>query len=409
METVSGRVLTPAQEKLFFEQLKDPKDIDADTICKLFARHRKSPPLFYTEDHIHIGPEQSPYVDPNSITTIGTYIYNKFLIEDLGIFGYINCTISGNVQKKIDDAMSQALADGDITRDQYDNYIDRCQYLYGGPMAMIINPSISETIFSIPPGAAKLRDKLLEEHAEELESNDPQVAAKIEKQVVTAALEEMRTSHPDDAAMAMFDSGCGVDPYNNYKTMFVMKGAIADNTGESPTGYKIVKSNYDTGVSKEDMAKIADTVVTSSYSSGVATQDSGASGKKINALFQEVRIQERGSDCGTTDYLEVKVSSRYLYHWVKDGSKLVMLTNENLAQYEGKIMQKRSGVYCKAKRPEYCSKCIGDRPYRIGIRNIGLGFMSISGSTLNASLKKKHDISIKMQKIGIADIMKYVK
>ncbi|MDE6040467.1 MAG: hypothetical protein K2F99_02715 [Muribaculaceae bacterium] len=407
---MAGRRLTPAEQKEFFELMGDPKDIDADHICKLFARSRKTGKCrFSVEDEIVIGPAESPYVAEGSVTTVGIYIANKFIWEDLGIFGYINTAVSGGTQKNIDKYLARALADGDVTREQYGNYIDRCQYLYGGPMSLIINASVSETIFSLPPGAKKLREELLAKNAEGLAANDPQVAAHVEKEIVAKALEEMRATHGDDPALAMFDSQCGVDPYNNYKTLFVMKGAIEDNTGESPTGYKVVTSNYDTGVSKEDMAKIADTVVTSSYSSGVATQDSGANAKKYNALFQDIRILEHGSDCKTDQYFRVKISSRHLYRWVKDGSKLVMITNDNLSQYEGKVMDMRSPIRCKAKNSAYCSKCIGDRPYRIGIRNIGLGFMSVSGSTLNASLKKKHDISIKMQKISIEDVMKYVK
>ncbi len=405
------RVLTPKQQEEAFTIMGDVTNLDADRICRLFGRFldketKKSEVRFFLDDIITISSKDSPFVKDGSVTTLGIYITNKFLIEDLKIFGYINKPFNKSVHGKINDAMASAMPMGDITPQQFANYIDRCQYLFGGPLSFIVGTSVSETLLTLPPMATKRLHTLLDEHQPELQANDPQVAAHIEKEVVTVALGEMRKK--DDPAMALFDSGCGVDPYNNYKTICVMKGAIVDNTGESPTGYKVVTSNYDTGITKEDMPKIADTVVTSSYSSGVATQDSGANGKKYNALFQNVRLQARGSDCGTKQYLMVKITDKYMFRYVMSGGKPVLITPENFKQFEGRIMPIRSGVYCKAKSPEYCATCIGARPYQVGIRNFGLTFMTIAGSTLNASLKKKHDVSIKMYKITMDDLMKYV-
>lgn len=401
-----GRQLSETQQKQFFEDLGDPHDLDVYHMTKLFARSRKTGIKYYMDDEIVIGPEHSKFVGPNSRTTVGIYICNKYLWEGIGIFGYINHMVDGGINGKIDNALSKAMMDGDINCQQYAEFIDRSQYLFGGPMGMIINTSVSETIFTLPEPAKKKREELFAKYKEQLDANNPQVAAHIEHEIVDVAMEEMRKKN--DPAMAIFDADAGVKPYNQYKTIFVMKGAIVDNTGESSTGYKIVKSNYDTSITKEDMPKIADAVVTSAYAGGVSTQDSGTNGKKYNALFQNIRIQERGSDCGTKDTLPTLITDDYIYRWIVDNGKLVLLDQSNIDKYKGKVMPMRSGVHCKAKYPEYCSKCIGDRPYRIGTRNIGLAFMSISGSTLNAALKTKHDISIKLYKVTMDDIMKYV-
>ena len=405
-----ARVLTPAQQKEAFELMGDPKNITVDNIVSLFAYTKKYGIRFHPSDVITIGPAESGFIKPGTRSTLGIYIANKYLFEDLKIFGYINTAITGKLNGKIDAAMAKALQAGDINREQYGIFIDRAQWLYGGPLAFIINVSLSETVMSLPKAAKQKKAELLKANAEGIARNDPQVSAHIEKEVVSTALAEMR-KHPDPS-MALFDSGCGLDPYNQYKTIFVMKGAVQDNTGESPTGYKIVTSNYDDGVSKEDMPKIADSVVTTAYSSGVATQDSGTNGKKYNALFQRVRLQARGSDCKTKDTLSVAITEDnaedYIYRYIMENGKPVMLTPETIKSYHGKTVQMRSGIYCKAPDPEYCSCCIGDRPYRIGIRNIGFAFMSISGSTLNASLKKKHDVSIKLYNITLDNVLKYV-
>lgn len=407
---MAGRILTAEQQAKLFELMGDLEKLDADRLSKLFAYHRKTGIAYYPDDIITIGPEQSKFVKPRTVTTLGIFIANKFILEDLGIFGYVNKPITGKLNGAIDGAMSKALMSGDITREQYGQYIDRTQWLYGGPLAFIINTSLSETLLSLPPAAKKLREQLLAENKDAIAANDPQAAVHIERAVVNAALEEMRKS--GDPSMALFDSGCGIDPYNQYKTIMVMKGAVQDNTGESPTGYKVITSNYDSGISKEDMPKIADTVVSSAYSSGVFTQDSGTNGKKYNALFQRVRIENRGSDCGTKDCLDIMITKDnaedYIWRYIMVNGKPLMLTPENIKQYIGKNVKLRSPVHCKAKDPEYCSVCVGDRPYRIGIRNIGFTMMTISGATLNASLKKKHDISIKLRTITVDDVLKYV-
>ena len=406
------RVLTEKQQYDALNYLGDIRNtLDANKISYMFARFKDTGIRYYVTDIITIGPSESEFVKPGTKTTIGIYIANKFIYEGVKIFGYINKNLDKDLNEKIDKMLAKALLEYDISWDQYVDYIDRVQWLYGGPLALIINTSLSQTILSLPPKAKKRREELLKEHEAELKANDPQVATKIEHEVVDIALEEMRKTN--DPSLSLFDSGCGIKPYNQYKTICVMKGAIQDNTGESPTGYKIVTSNYDTGITKEDMPKIADAVVTTAYSSGVETQFSGTNGKKYNALFQRIRVQDRNSDCGSTTYLSVPITKnnhdRYIYRWMKDGKNLHLILPGESEALIGKTIEIRTPVHCHAKDPEYCAKCIGDRPYRVGIKNIGFTFMAVSGSTLNASLKKKHDVSLKFQHITEADILKYVK
>lgn len=409
---MAERMLNEKQKKEFMETAgPDFMKLDADAISTLFAYHKNGGCKYSVSDMMVIGPEDSKFVKPNTVTTLGLFLANKILFEDLGIFGYINKTITGKVNGKIESNLAKALADGNITWDQYARYINAAQWLLGGPMAMVINTSLSQTVLTLPPEATKLRKKLLAENKEALETNDPAVASKIEHAVVDQALKEMKTKN--DPAVALFEADCGIDPYNQYKTIMVMKGAIQDNTGESPTGYKIITSNYDTGITKEDMSKIADAVVTTAYSTGVSTQDSGTNGKKYNGMFQRIRLLPHGSDCGSTDYDEITldgtIADNFIYRFIVENGKLKMLTPDNIKIYVGKTVKVRTANHCKAPDPCYCNVCVGDRPYRIGVRNIGFTFMTISGSTLNASLKKKHDVSLHFYDVSIDEIMKYVK
>ena len=399
---------TKLQDELFQTLLSDPKTMEnpsAQLFSELFAAHKNSPPKYRVDDIIYIGSAQSPFVKENTSTTIGIFIVNKFILEPLQVFGYVNHPFDEKAVGRMESNVADALMQKDITVQQVAEYIDRCQYLFGGPLAHLINPSINPDIMTLPPQAASLKKKLLEENKEVIEANDPQVSSKIEKEVTKVAMDWMNDRN--DPSLSFFKSGA-IDPYNNYRTMFVMKGAVKDNTGESPTGYKIVTSEYDNGISKEDMPKIADTVVTSSYNSGVATQDSGYMGKKYNTVLQRVKLLDKGSDCKSKDTLDIVITDKHLYRYIVDGSKLVCLTPEVIDKYKGKECHLRSPLHCHAKDPCYCNVCMGDRLYDIGVHNIGLTVSILSGATLNAALKTKHNVTVGTYTIKKSDILKYV-
>ena len=396
---------TKKQEE-FFAIIGDLSNPSAQMMGELFSPHKDSPAKFAVDDIISIGPNEYPGVKPNSITTIGLYIFNKFLIEPLKVFGYINKPIDNEVWNTIEALVAEGCQADDIPPDAVAVFIDRTQYLLGGPLSHLINPSLSSSVMVVPPKAELLKQKLFRENKDKLDANDPIVSSEIAKSVVKEALTEIKDAK--DPGISLFDSGA-IDPYNNYRTMFVMKGAIRDNTGESPTGYKVVKSNYNTGVSKDDVPLIADSLVTGAYYKGVATQDSGASAKRTNTLMQHIRLDKPGSDCKTTRTLKTLITSRHLYRNIVVNGKIINLTPDVIGKYKGKVCDMRSPIYCKAPDPKYCNTCVGDRLYRIGVHNVGSTISIMNGSTLNLSLKSFHDVSIKYYDATVDDLLKYVK
>ena len=409
-----GRIIygTKRQDD-FFAYFKNGYHITDELICDLFARSLKGEPQFYTDDLITIGPKDSKFVKDGSITTIGCFLYNKIILEDMEVFGYLNKTLKGSFIDKIDDAISTALRKDLITTEQYARYIDRSQYLFGGTLSNVINSTISRDVLNLPPKATKLKAKLMAENREAMAAGDPLTASKIEKEVCAVAKEEIRTTDPE--SMDLFDSECGVSFDNNYKTMFVMKGAIQDNTGLYPSGYKVVASDYDNGISKEDYPKFADSLVTSAYSKGKLTAISGYSTKKYNSMFQDVRLDVRGSDCKTARTRKVLLTKDNADDYVTQGryivvsGKPVLLTDDNISAFIGKTVNMRTPLYCEAKDGDYCNICHGELKYILGIRNIGLTFNMASNAMMNANMKKFHDITIKLHQIDIdKDIMRFV-
>ena len=141
-----SKILTEAQRKDFFEIIGNPsKDkpivLNTNVFVKLFAYTKANKGIrFSTDDVITITPNDYNGLAQDCQTRLGIYIINKFIFEDLQIFGYINKEFTDKLFGKIDSNLAKALSNGDITREQYSQYIDRVQWLFGGPIAHIINP-----------------------------------------------------------------------------------------------------------------------------------------------------------------------------------------------------------------------------------------------------------------------------
>jgi hypothetical protein len=381
-------------------------------IIDLFARKLKKDPLLSSQDTIIIGPEHSPFVKDKSITTVGIFLYNKIILEDLKVFGYYNGSVDGDVISKLNDLVAEALLADDITTDQCRNYIDSTEWFFGGPLSHIINPSISTSMLTIHPETEKLKNVLLEKHKTELEKGNTILAAQIEKQICDDAWERLVASN--DPSIDIYKAKAGLDFYNNYKTMFVMKGPVLDNTDPTGTKYNVITSDLDSGISKKDFTAMADSGVLGSYSTGVATASSGYYTKKYNTQYQNVSLLEKGSDCGSKKTIPVliteqnkKIHSRYRYHMVN--GKPELLTKANIDKYIGKTIHIRTPLGCEAQKPHFCNICYGNLSYMLDKTNVGNTYSVIPNTQMNADLKKKHDVSIKLGKVNVDNILTHFK
>lgn len=389
--------------------------IAREQLLDLFARNMKlKGSKMEPDDIIRIGREHSPFVKENSLTTAGIFIVNKKIFEPLGIFGYINKSLNGGAMGAVYDKLATALLNDDVTVSQCADFIQSSEWLLGGPISHIINPSVTELMLELPSGTAKLKEKLLKEHAEELEKGNTVLAAKIEKMLCDDAWDRLKNSN--DPCVDVFEAGCGLDFYNNYKTMFIMKGPVKDNTDPSGSRYNIITSDLDKGITKKDFVAMADSGVLGAYSTGVATGESGYYTKKYNAMYQNITLLPKDSDCKTKKTVPILIQegssadkwSQYHYH-VKANGELELLTPENISKYYGKILNMRTPLVCEAKKPHYCNKCYGDLSYKLGKLNVGQTYSVTRNSMMNEALKKKHDVSVKLGRLTANDFMRNFK
>ncbi len=107
------------------------------------------------------------------------------------------------------------------------------------------------------------------------------------------------------------------------------------------------------------------------------TGTSGYLSRKLIFTCANLQIDEDVEDCGTTDLLDVDVTTErkarmLVNRWClsEDEKSLYKITRENYKTIIGKVIQIRSPILCK--NPKICKKCYGDLYKNLNSRFIGI-------------------------------------
>lgn len=403
-------------EKRFSNKITDPKDIEylvgikEEECTKLsfamdmfgdFDDKRR----FNTYDTVTIpsgsyGPEGNKNINPIN-TTVGIWVFNKAFIEKelFDLFGYINKSITSKVFKEINKKMSYAVMEDKLPLDAIKRYIMKTEKFQ--PYCNILSTSITENMLSVPKAIAKKKQELLKKYEKELATNDPIVSQKIEKELI----EECKVLLKDDPSVDMINSGAKIDWGNNFKNMFVMRGASKNPDPLNPNGdYTIIKSDFMTGIAPDEYAAFADSLTAGPYARAKKTADGGAMEKIFVKALEHLYILPVGSDCGTKRTKSVTLTKDNIDDWmysyiVESGNRLVELTSDNRDSYLGKKVKFRYSGLCESEKG-ICNKCAGNLFTRLGIKNVGVASYVIPASIKLKSMKTFHDNTIKIFDMG---------
>jgi len=403
-------------EKRFSNKITDPKDIEylvgikEEECTKLsfamdmfgdFDDKRR----FNTYDTVTIpsgsyGPEGNKNINPIN-TTVGIWVFNKAFIEKelFDLFGYINKPITSKVFKEINKKMSYAVMEDKLPLDAIKRYIMKTEKFQ--PYCNILSTSITENMLSIPKAIAKKKQELLKKYEKELATNDPIASQKIEKELI----EECKVLLKDDPSVDMINSGAKIDWGNNFKNMFVMRGASKNPDPLNPNGdYTIIKSDFMTGIAPDEYAAFADSLTAGPYARAKKTADGGAMEKIFVKALEHLYILPAGSDCGTKRTKTVTLTKDNIDDWmysyiVESGNRLVELTSDNRDSYLGKKVKFRYSGLCESEKG-ICNKCAGNLFTRLGIKNVGVASYVIPASIKLKSMKTFHDSTIKIFDMG---------
>jgi hypothetical protein len=384
----------------------DSNDITISLLRNLFARKSLTePPKFNTDDYFKL-PKSRFNTKKEVYTTIGIYIANLHLIvpKFYNIFKYINRPFDGKLVEEIEAKLADFLYNDKISTDDMADYYNRIQWLGGHEALTFLSPSITPALLKAPPGLKEKKERLFKENKKEIEKGNAIVGSHIEKELIKDAINYLKT----DPGYENFESKSKININNNYKTMNIMKGPIMHSSTHK---YRINSSEYNSGIKKEEYVSLADSSVIGSSARAIKTGEAGYLAKKSNQSLATVIAAPKGSNCNSTEYLEVtiyaKLKNNYIDRYIIDDGLLTLLTKDNIDKYVDKKVQMRSPMFCHYKEPAYCNVCLGDQPYKMGLENFGLAISRISNSLLNLNMKKFHDLTIKPAKINPRNILKF--
>lgn len=332
-------------------------------------------------------------------TTIGQWIYNKGFIEPslFDILGYVNIPLTKKNLSKINKKISYALLEDKITLDVLKRYLMMTQKFQ--PYSNILAAGFTLDMLTIGDKLNKRKEELLKKNKAAIDAGDVKVADAIQKEL----LQYSRDLLKDDPSMDIYNSGASGSFDNNFKNLFVMRGAVKN---PDPTkGYDIITSNYMDGISQKDYVNTAKSLTAGPYSRAKKTAIGGYWEKLFLRAFQHLSLDEAGTDCGTNKTITIHITDSLLemvmYNYVVEGSKLVEITSENCDSYVNKTVKMRFSSCCEGKKG-ICSKCGGNMFYRAEYKDVGVTTPQLASRLKNISLKAFHDSQVKLFDINVA-------
>lgn len=321
-------------------------------------------------------------------TTVGRWVFNRYVVERdlLDELGYVNETLSKKGVGEINSRLSYALLEDRITVDQLKTFINKLQKLM--PLVSEISPSTSMKMLLCSTAIEKEKQRLYKtKYKEKIDAGDANAAEDMSNELLQYARDYLG----DDQSLDAYNSGAGGSFDNNFKNMYVMKGAIKDP--DPLKGYDIMLSNYVDGIKAEEYAVFAKSLAAGPYARAKKTEDGGYWEKLFLPAYADIILGPPNSDCGTKRFITITITKdnieNLMYNYVIEGSKLVEITSQNKDSYVGKTVKMRFSSLCESE--QICNKCAGNLYYRIGIRNIGTSIPQIASILKNICMKNFHD------------------
>lgn len=394
------------------KRIENPKDVEyilsltseqaatKSIIMELFADFGNGP-RFNTYDTIVIPKGSYGKTKKNKndfVTTVGLYIFNKGMIEDLSdILGYINEPITEDKYSEINKTLSYARLENKITIQQLKDFIMQSQIYMSCTSAL--SPSHTMKMLLVTNEVEKKKKQLEKKYKEAIDNNDLAGINAMEKELLDFCKEYLK----DDPSADMYNSGARSTWGNNFKNMYVMKGAVRLSDGS----YDFVESSYISGLDKKDFVKTNDSAVGGPYARAVNTQNGGYMEKQFIAAFQHISVLGPGTDCGTDRCITVDLNKKnigdWMYCFVKQGSSYVEITSDNMDKFIGKTVKVRYSSLCKSKNG-ICEKCAGTLFNRLGINNIGMATDQVASKLKNTSMKSFHNSTVNLDEMNIEEV-----
>jgi hypothetical protein len=262
------------------------------------------------------------------------------------------------------------------------------------PFETILSPNHTEAILACSKKINQKKKELLKKYKDKLDAGDFVAAEDMEKELLAYAEELLK----DDPGLDVFLSKAGSTWKNNFKNMYVMKGATMNPDPNAKQQFNVITSNFIDGIVADEYSLLANSLAAGPYSRAKKTETGGYWEKLFGAAYQAINLDPEGSDCKTKEYIEITITpkniSMFMYNYIiKNNGELEELTLDNKDKYMNKKVKMRFVTHCKSKTG-ICNKCAGNFFYRRGARTIGLATVQVPSALKLKAMKSFHDSTI---------------
>lgn len=345
------------------------------------------------------GPPGNKNTEP-FVTNVGAFVYNRAFIENqlFDVLGYVQPPVTKKVLKRINNTLSHYVLEDKIHVNDMKTYVLKTQKFQ--PYCNILSPSLTEAMLLITKTIRPKKKELMKKYEKELKSNDPIIAQKIENELLAYCAEQLK----GDPAMDLFDSGAKLDWGNNFKNVFVMRGA-SKNADPSKGAYTIIESDFMDGIPPEEYSAFCDSLTGGPYARAKKTEVGGAWEKLFVKSLEHLHVLPEGTDCHTKKTTAITLTKDnidyWMYSYIVENGKYIELTSDNANDYIGKTVNMRYSSLCESK-DGICSICAGHLFNRLGITNVGVACYIVPSKIKLKSMKSFHDATVKT-----TDMVKY--
>lgn len=327
-------------KRVFFDPVHDES-----TWSSIENLDQLSPIVGYKEKYT-LKPGDLPNVKEETVTLGGNFIANLYLLAMP--FGdkipYINKKMSPS---DFTDPIAEALATDKISIPEYLRFCEMADFVnnFWG----VSTPTGSEKTMSVSPAVTALKEKLLKEHAGELDN--AVVVTGIEKQLIAQDAADFKGDVAEDFFVSSKSRAV------SRKKARIMYGLDDGLGGGKPSMNTNALSE---GLTTDNLPIAADSTRAASYSRGFLTAQGGELVNYLYRVFMNTKITK--DDCGVKEGVAVQITAvnmkRYLGRYMFDTSgKTVLISPENIKSLVGKNIIVRSPGRCKEKAPNFCALC----------------------------------------------------
>lgn len=244
--------------------------------------------------------------------------------------------------------------------------------------SLCVPSACPETMYP-PKFIIELRDRLFEEHKDEL--SNPVVMGRIQDQI----LKEYKAYLMKTPSAKFF---VGSKTINQAFNKMFITGGIETSFG----GNTVVKGSLYEGWDLSVFPALCNNSIEGSYDRGASTADGGKKVKDIIRVTQNILVSDK--DCGTKVGIpwvltEVDIERTVGSYAYTSDNKMVLLSEEVIRSFIGEPLIIRSPVCCDAEHGDSCPQCAGDSNSK-NPRGISSGSSKIGSNLMIASLKGMH-------------------